>query len=66
MEFSGNIFPNVPIGNFSHLPTVPSGSLRNTNSPAGGHFVVNTVEKAPSKFWDAFRDLGRAEKVHTS
>lgn len=67
MAFSDNIFPNVPVGNSSHLPTVPCGSLKNTNSPAGGHFVVYTVEKALYKFQDAFRDLGRTKKkVHTS
>lgn len=50
MAFSDNIFPNVPVGNSSHLPTLPSESLKNTNSPAAGQFVVYTVEKALTSF----------------
>lgn len=62
MAFSNNNFTNVPEGNSSHLPTVPSGALKNRNSPAGGRLVVYTVEKAPYRFQDAFRVLGRVKK----
>lgn len=51
MAFSDNIFPNIPVENCSHLPnTLSYGSLKNTNSPTGGHFVVYIVEKAFCKF----------------
>lgn len=62
MAFSNNNFPNVPEGNCSHLPAVPPRALKNRNSPAGGRLLAYTVEKAPYKFQDAFRDLGRVKK----